>query len=80
VDVLGAERTKSLRLEEVSSAVEQGQDVWLITLSMIPPERGVSTGLAEALGAPAPRDYKVFTVVKDTGDVIAMRMRLLSAA
>ena len=34
-DTLGAERCKGARIEEVASTTVDGQDVWVITLSML---------------------------------------------
>lgn len=71
-ETLGAERTQSLQLEEIESASEGGLDVWRITLSM--PESDLGK-----LGFMNPRrEYKMFSVVKDTGEVLSMRIRELS--
>ena len=40
IETLGPERTSGLQLEEVESANADGQDAWLITLSMIAPPTG----------------------------------------
>jgi len=71
-NVLG-NRAQDVQLEELESSQIDGVDVWLITLSMIRPNRlgisGFNTGS---------RDYKTFTVRKDTGEVIAMKIRELA--
>lgn len=76
-DTLGAGRTAEMRLEEVESESIAGKDAWLITLSMINTEGplGPINAVASSLGADAKREYKVFTVAKDNGDVTAMRIR-----
>ena len=73
IESLGAERTKSLQLEEVESATEGGVDVWRITLSM--PETNPMNVLA---AFSARRDYKTFTVVKASGEVTSMKIREMS--
>lgn len=79
---LGAERTAGIRLEEIESSKLGAQDVWLITLSNALIEAGplanVKAAAAE-LGADMRREYKVFTVAKDNGDVLSMKIRLLAA-
>jgi hypothetical protein len=73
-ETLGAERTKGLRLEEVESADVNGADAWLITLSMLVPDP-----LADQFPfSDRARDYKVFTVLKNTGEVTAIRIRELA--
>jgi hypothetical protein len=70
-DALGAERTAGLRLEEV----ESGSGEWRITLSMISDASDLSP-LPAALTSPAKRrHYKVFTVKKADGEVVAMNIR-----
>jgi hypothetical protein len=81
-DALGPERTQAMRLEEVESGTEDVQRVWYITLSMLsPPEPDQSAFAASISAALSPyvkRDYKRFTVLKDTGEVTSMRIRELS--
>jgi len=73
---LGDERTRGIRLEEVESAKEHGNEAWRITLS-IPASDPIS---------PLPaifsyhREYKSFTVLKDTGEVTSMKIREISNA
>jgi hypothetical protein len=81
---LGQERTQGMRLEEIESATEDGQPVWHITLSMLshepddsPPPKAIS---ASIFGGPRKREYKTFSVVKDTGEVTSMKIRELSNA
>jgi hypothetical protein len=80
-ETLGAERTAGLQLEEVESASLNGEEAWLITLSMISSPRGVIDAVNSAwnaLGEPK-RDYKTFTVLKKNGDVTSMKVRELAA-
>ena|SRR5487761_2722617 len=78
---LGQERTAGIRLEEIESSNVEGRDVWLITLSnaLVGDDWLAGARTAFGLGAEAGREYKVFTVAKDTGDVISMKIRLLAA-
>jgi hypothetical protein len=69
---LGPERTKAMQLEEIESGVEGGTDVWRITLSL--PD-AYPTNPLEAIGIR--RQYKTFTVAKNTGDVLSMKIREL---
>jgi hypothetical protein len=83
---LGPERTISIRLEEVESSNVDGKPVWLITLSSIlMAQRRDTTSPTGSipmppwmLGADAEREYKVFTVAKETGEVLSMKIRLLA--
>ncbi len=68
-ETLGPGRTDGLQLEEVESASVGGEDAWLITLSL------PATGLA-AFGLR--RDYKIFSVLKRTGEVTSMKIRELA--
>ena len=81
-EALGSERTQGMRLEEIESATEGPQQVWYITLSMFDPsvgDHGVGGTLAAIL-EPKQREYKRFTVLKDTGEVTSMKIRELSNA
>jgi hypothetical protein len=62
VETLGPERAAGLQLEEVESTNVGGEDVWLITLSMIAPPQ-MATTLSAYLAEPN-LDYKIFTVLK----------------
>jgi hypothetical protein len=75
-ETLGPERTAGLQLEEVESGHVNGDDAWLITLSMtVPP--GVSINAAfDALSGK--REYKVFSVLKKNGEVTSMTIRELA--
>src|SRR5579864_8988037 len=81
LDALGPERAQKLRLEEVVSATEGDQDVWYITLSMLSPDEPDTASAAGAIGRPQSfwpplkREYKRFTVRKDTGEVTSMKIR-----
>ncbi len=59
-----------LRLEEVE-LIEDGQ-FWLITLSY------PRAGLGELFGTDGPREYKVFKIQADTGEVKSMKIRKVS--
>ncbi len=84
-ETLGPERTGGLQLEEVDSANVGGDDVWLITLSMIAPSQGpFGSSHASAIAAISAladpkRDYKIFTVLKKNGEVTSMKIRELAA-
>lgn len=71
--VLGEEAVQDLRLEEVESDEYNGRPVWFVTLSF----RGWSQGL-EALVRD--RVYKRFIVDKESGEVLAMKIRELASA
>ena len=73
---LGPQRTADLRLEEIESSTVDGSAVWLVTLSnALPPN---PSSLRAAMGADAGREYKVYTVSKETGEVLSMKIRLLA--
>jgi hypothetical protein len=71
---LGPERTRGIRLEEIESAKEGGKEVWRITLS-IP----YSNPMSALAAFNTRREYKRFTVLKDTGEVTSMMIRELSS-
>jgi len=78
---LGSERTMDIRLEEIESSIVAGRPVWLVTLSsaMIDESPLAPIRLAAGLlGADTAREYKVFTVAKDDGEVLSMKIRLLA--
>jgi hypothetical protein len=84
-EALGPERTLGVRLEEVESTTVNGQDAWLITLSMIvlgelPPVAGATSFLSYMLTGKEKREYKSFTVLKSNGEVKAMKIRELADA
>lgn len=67
------------RLEEVETAEANGADVWLITVSMVRPSPlNAFAALSNFRGVP--RDYKTFTIRKDTGEVLSMKIRELAGA
>jgi hypothetical protein len=72
-ELLGPDRAKGLQLEEVESGSQDGKDVWRVTLSMASSEP--LNNLVAALGAFRQREYKTFTVLKDTGEVTSMKIR-----
>jgi hypothetical protein len=80
---LGAERTRGIRLEEIESTTVEGEDAWLITLSMLIPvqEDPINNiaGMISAFGK-RQREYKTFTVLKRNGEVISMKIRELADA
>jgi hypothetical protein len=69
-ETLGAHRTAGIRLEEVDST----DDSWLITLSMIGP-RDPEGGLSISAAFAGKRQLKIFTARRDTGEIIAMKIR-----
>lgn len=77
-DVLGPENVQGARLEEVETS-EDGAH-WLITLGFLRPDAPESRRTAfEALaGIPGKRDYKLFKVDMETGEVISMKIRSVS--
>jgi len=79
VSTLGKDRTQGLRLEEVESGLVDGEEVWLVTLSMT--EVAV---LFEQYGDAFPgarrREYKVFSIRKKDGEVLSMKIRQIAAA
>lgn len=83
-EALGPERTEGVRLEEVESSSAQGQEAWLITLSMFAGPESESAGIPGAAFAsllkPKHREYKTFSVLKQSGEVTAMKMRQLTDA
>jgi hypothetical protein len=73
---LGPQRTADLRLEEIESSTVGESAVWLVTLSnALPPN---PSSLRAAMGADPDREYKVYTVAKETGEVLSMKIRLLA--
>jgi hypothetical protein len=76
VEVLGPERTSGVRLEEVESTSVDGEDAWLITVSMPDEELGA---FANVFGG-RNRQYKTLTVLKQNGEVKSMRIRNLAGA
>ena len=68
---LGEERTKGIRLEEVTTTA--GEDAWLITLSIVDPD-------SSPFSRKGSRDYKSFTVLKNSGEVTSMKIRELADA
>jgi hypothetical protein len=72
---LEPERVAGLQLEEVESASTGGEETWLITLSVIDPE-AVPPIFSPSLGPR--REYKVFTVLKENGEVTSMKIRELA--
>ena len=81
-EVLGNERTTGVRLEEIESTTEDGEDAWLITLSMRTPfdeSEDFTAAITDPLGT-RNRQYKSFIVHKQSGEVKAMRIRKLAGA
>ena len=76
-EVLGPERTSGVRLEEVESISVDGQEAWLITLSIPDEEQG---SIASALGGGRNRQYKSLTVLKQNGEIKSMKIRNLAGA
>jgi hypothetical protein len=76
-ETLGADRTGGLQLEEIDSGKSNGDEVWLITLSMVIPPNFSINAAFDALSAK--REYNVFSVLKNSGEVVSMRIRELAA-
>ena len=66
-----------LRLEEIDSGSADGQPVWLITLSF--PSISAMLFARPAAGQWNGRDYKTFTVSKESGEVLTMKIREFAA-
>jgi hypothetical protein len=71
-EVLEANRTDDILLEEVEPDTFAGKEGWIITLSLRDPNMPLPFG--------ANRQYKTFTVDGETGEVRAMKIRQLSSA
>lgn len=79
----GPERTLKVRLEEIESTILDGRPVWMITLSSLSSDQPALDPLqfaAAGLGADTTREYKVFAVAKDDGEVLSMKIRLLATS
>lgn len=70
----------SIRLEEVEKSRHEGQDVWLITLSIPLTHAENAPSVSPILPFEKERRYKVFTVDRETGEVISMRIREFAGA
>jgi hypothetical protein len=80
-DALGTERTRGVRLEEVESTSVDGEDAWLITLSMMLSDSLDPAGnIVAVLAGTGKREYKSFTVLKSNGEVKSMKIRELADA
>jgi hypothetical protein len=78
-DSLGLNRTIDVRLEEIESSIVDGRPVWLITLSSaLQPDAAIAKMFAPQLGFDAEREYKIFTVAKDDGEILSMKIRVLA--
>ena len=71
--VLEAGRSDAILLEEVEPSTADGNEVWLITLSL--PETIIPKSVIGGR-----RIYKTFTVDGRTGEVLSMKIRQLSGA
>ncbi len=71
---LGESRASGIRLEEIDSETVGGRDHWLITLSMLDID-APGNHFAAITGMHGNREYKVFHVLKDTGEVTSMKVR-----
>jgi hypothetical protein len=81
VGVLGQERTAGLQLEDVELGKHLEKDAWQITLSVLRPNPFAANSLQALAGTAspyAPRDYKTFLVDRETGEVLAMKIRELA--
>ncbi len=79
VSALGPDRTRGIRLEEVEFTTIAGQDVWLITLSMITAVEVAGIGIIPTV-FDNKREYKVFAVLRSNGEVLSMKIRELANA
>ena len=66
-------RNSDLRLEEVEAGQQNGDGVWLITLSMPSPT-------LLPLPLQGSREFKTFTVHRMSGEVLAMKIRELASS
>jgi len=73
--VLDEKRRQDPRLEELDSGDVDGASVWLVTLSFEQPKRVIGGMVLPSLND---RDYKTFTVNKETGEVLSMKIRELA--
>ncbi len=81
-EALGPDRTRDIRLEEVESGVLDGRPIWLMTLSSPFFPKPAGANLREMMGPVNPladREFKVFAVAKDSGEVLAMRIKSFAA-
>jgi hypothetical protein len=80
-NILGPERATGLQLEEVELGSFKGKDAWQITLSMRRPNPFdvASNSAIATLSSYGPRDYKIFMVDRETGDVLSMTIRELAS-
>ncbi|SRR5579883_1263769 len=67
-----------IRLEEIDSGDTGGQPAWLITLSVPAPTTSVSSVFATP-GRWQDRDYKTLSLSKETGEVLAVKIREFAA-
>ena len=77
VGVLGKDRAVGLQLEEVELGTHMGKETWQITLSMLRPNPFATLGVPAGASFGA-RDYKIFAVDRETGDVLSMKIRELA--
>lgn len=68
-------KAEGLLLEEVELVERDGRECWSITFSTPLPAVGIAN-----LMAGARKDYKVFTVDAETGQVKSMKIRQINAA
>jgi hypothetical protein len=79
IESLGPQRATDIRLEELETSVLDRKPIWLITLSI--PQ--LLAGPLAAFNGPfghQRREYKVFAVEKETGEVLSMKIRVLETA
>jgi len=78
-ETLGPQRTAGLRLEEVESGQINGEEAWLLTLSMISDPQSAIGVLSDAGNLFSQRrEYKIFAVLKKTGEIASMKIRELA--
>lgn len=73
LDIMGG-KIEDLRLEEVE--VSEDDKFWLVTLGFTRPADKAESPLKEILAAPGyRREYKIFKIDAETGNVESMRIR-----
>lgn len=73
-DMYAKESYADLRLEEVEFLIDSPER-WLVTLSFTRPVSTETEQLASTIGVQLPREYKVFEINAESGQVYSMRIR-----
>jgi hypothetical protein len=76
-NILGPDRATGVQLEEVELGSYHGKEAWHITLSMLRPNPFATLGVpaGDSFGV---RDYKIFTLDRETGEFLSMKIRELA--